>query len=87
MLKLPQLAAAVTIVSIILSGSIYVAALAGDLRWLPIASYKQEKLYDLQDELFEYDQQEKWEGPLTARSEEAKDRLVQRIDRLAQELE
>lgn len=70
-----------------LGGTVYVAKLAGDTQWVPINAYQQEKLDDLQDDLFAYEQQEKWEGPLSQRNEEAKDRLEERIERLEQKLE
>ncbi len=80
-------ASLLTIASLVLSGGIVVAALAGDLRWLPISEYKQEKLYDLQDEALDLESKEKYEGGLTQREADYLSRLLQRIERLEQELE
>lgn len=54
----------------------------GEKQFVTGEAYQQEKLYDLQDEAFEYELQEKYEGELTPRQKEELDRLMKRIQRL-----
>ena len=67
--------------------SAYVSKLVGDTLWVPIGSYQQEKLYDLEDKAFDYEQQKKYDGALTPREQEKLDRLLKRIERLRSEIE
>ena len=81
-----KLALLAVVVPLAFSGSTYVAAISGDLRWLPISDYKTEKLYDLQDEQLDLEAKEKYENGLTQREAERLKRLLLRIERLQQEL-
>ena len=54
--------------------------------YVPVGAYQQEKLYDLQDEAFEFELKEKYEGDLTPREQEQLDRLMKRIERLESQI-
>lgn len=69
------------------SGGLYVAKVVGDTLWLPIDSYQQEKLYDLEDEAEEYADRESLGETLTPLDQLNRKRLLKRIERLEDELE
>lgn len=60
---------------------------ATENEYVPVGAYQQEKLYDLQDEAFEFELKEKYEGDLSPREQEQLDRLLKRIERLEQQIE
>lgn len=57
-----------------------------DKRYLLVAESLEGKLLDLQDEIFEWEQQQKWEGNLTQRQLERLDRLLLREEQLMKKL-
>lgn len=82
-----RIALLLTIATPCLAGGSYVAKLVGDTLWLPIGSYQQEKLYELQDEAADLEAKEKYEGDLTQREAEKLKRLLKRVERLQTQLE
>lgn len=80
-----------TIISILilpcLGGVGYTAKLFGDTQWLPISSYQQEKLYDLEDQRDDYIDQGTFDGELSDSDKRKLKRLNKQIKRLTQELQ
>lgn len=68
-------------------GSGFVGKLVGDTIWLPISTYQQEKLYDLEDEAEEYRDREELDGALPELEQRKLKRLLKSIERLEDELE
>jgi hypothetical protein len=67
-------------------GGGYVAKVVGDTWWVPIQSYQQEKLYDLEDEAESYTDRESLGEVLTPLDELDRKRLLKRIERLQDEI-
>ena len=70
-----------------LGGAGYTAKLVGDTLWLPISSYQQEKLYDLEDQRDDYTDKEEFDGELSEFEKRKLKRLKKQIQRLTQELQ
>lgn len=66
---------------------LYAAKVVGDTLWLPISEYKQEKLYDLEDEAESYTDRQSLGETLSPLDELNLKRLLKRIERLEDELE
>lgn len=67
-------------------GGLAVAKVVGDTLWVPINSYQQEKLYDLEDDYDEYEDRELLGETLTPLDELNRNRLLKRIERLTDEI-
>lgn len=79
------IAGALVVITTLSGGAVWALETRFDARYLLVAESLEGKLLDLEDEIFEMEQQEKWEG-LTQREKEKLDRLIKRAKQLSKKL-